>query len=267
MYFAVEMAPRCAAYCDRMEQGQSSSSLPDGGQFTATRWTLVLTAARGTATPQATQALEELCRIYWYPLYAFVRRRGYDRHTAEDRTQEFFMRFLATHSLAKADRAICKFRAFLLASMKHFLANEWDKSRAQKRGGGAQNFTSFDTKSAEARYAMEPADPQTPEKAFERNWALTLLDEVLRRVRKDYAAEDKAVLFDALKATLTGQTPVASYSEIATRLGMSEGAVKIAAHRLRHRYRDALRAEIAQTVTSAEEVDDELQHLFAAVSG
>jgi len=249
-----------------MEQGQSSG-LPGGGQFNATRWTLVLTAARGTATTQATRALEELCRTYWYPLYAFVRRSGHDRHTAEDLTQDFFARLLAKHYLAEVDRTKGKFRSFLLASLKHFLANEWDKVRAQKRGGGAQNFTSFDAKSAETRYALEPADPQTAEKAFERNWALTLLDEVFRRVRKEYAAEDKTALFEELKATLTGEKGATPYAESAARLGMSEGAVKVAAHRLRHRYRDALRAEIAETVAGPEEVDDELRHLFAALSG
>ena len=250
-----------------MDQGQFPSGLPVGGQFTATRWTLVLTAARGTATAQATRALEELCRTYWYPLYAFVRRSGRDRHEAEDLTQEFFARLLAKQYLAEVDRTKGKFRAFLLASLKHFLANEWDKSRAQKRGGGAQNFTSFDAQFAETRFAIEPADPQTAENAFERNWALTLLDKVLRRVRKAYAAEDKAVLFDELKGALTGEKSASSYSEVAARLGVSEGAVKVAVHRLRHRYRDALRAEIAHTVTSPEEVDDELRHLFAAVSG
>ena len=250
-----------------MPHGPSSSGLPGGGQFAATRWTLVLTAARGTATTQATRALEDLCSTYWYPLYAFVRRSGCDRHAAEDLTQEFFARLLAKHYLAEVDRTKGKFRSFLLASLKHFMANEWDKGRAQKRGGGAQNFTSLDAKFAETRYAREPADPQTAEKAFDRNWALTLLDAVLRRVREDYAAEDKTGLFEELKTTLTGEKGGPPYAEIAARLGMSEGAVKVAVHRLRHRYRDALRAEIAETVDSPEEVDDELRQLFAALSG
>ena len=249
-----------------MKRGQSSSGLPGGGDFAATRWTLVLSAARGTASAQAGGALEELFRTYWYPLYAFVRRSGHDRHSAEDLTQAFFARFLAKHYLADVYRSKGRFRSFLLASLKHFLANEWDKVRAKKRGGGAQNFTAFDAKSAETRYALEPADPQAAEKAFERNWALTLLDEVLRRVRKDYAAEGKAALFEQLKATLTGEKTTAPYAQIAAALGVSEGAVKVAVHRLRHRYREALRAEIAHTVASPAEVDAELRHLFAALS-
>ena len=242
-----------------------SSVRPGARQFATTRWTIVLTAGRSN-TPQAQAALEKLCQTYWYPLYAFVRRQGHSPQDAQDLTQEFFAKLIAKHYLGDVDRSKGKFRSFLLASLRHFLANEWDRSRAQKRGGG-HTFVPLDTQTAESRYRSEPVDTMTAEKTYERRWALTLLDEVLERLREEYAADGKAKLFDQLKVTMTGERSAIPYAQLGTQLGMSEGAVKVAAHRLRQRYREALRAEIAETVASPGEVDGELRHLFAALSG
>jgi len=232
------------------------------GRFAATRWSVVLTAGQA-ASPQAGRALEELCRAYWYPLYAYVRRRGYDVHEAEDLTQEFFARLLAKNYLADVDRTKGKFRSFLLASLKHFLANEWDHAHAAKRGGG-QPLLSLDTQTAETRYRSEPADELTPEKLLERQWALALLDQVLDRLEAEFAADGKRALFDQLKVFLTEGKGANSYAAIATRLQTTEGAVKVAAHRLRRRYRELLREEVSHTVASPTEIEEEIQNLFAA---
>ncbi|MBM4050253.1 MAG: sigma-70 family RNA polymerase sigma factor, partial [Planctomycetes bacterium] len=166
-----------------------SSVRPGAGQFATTRWTIVLTAGRSD-TPQAQAALGKLCQTYWYPLYAYVRRQGHSREDAQDLTQEFFAKLIAKHYLGDVDRSKGKFRSFLLASLKHFLANEWDKSRAQKRGGG-HTFTALDAQTAENRYRLEPVDTMTADRIYERRWALTLLDEVLKRLREEYAADGK----------------------------------------------------------------------------
>jgi RNA polymerase sigma factor (sigma-70 family) len=234
----------------------------DARQFVTTRWTIVLTAGR-TDTTQAQAALEKLCQTYWYPLYAYVRRHGHSPEDAQDLTQEFFAKLIAKNYLRDVDRSKGKFRSFLLVSLKHFLANEWDRSRAQKRGGG-QTIVSLD---AETRYRLEPADVVSADKIFERRWALTLLDEALKRLRDEYAADGKAKLFEQLKETLTGERSTIPYAKLADRLGTTEGAVKMAVHRLRQRYREILRAEIAETVSGPEEVDEELRHLHAALSG
>ncbi|OGV72757.1 MAG: RNA polymerase subunit sigma-24 [Lentisphaerae bacterium RIFOXYB12_FULL_65_16] len=236
-------------------------------QFATTHWTVVLTAGRDDAdATRAHEALEQLCRTYWYPLYAFVRRQGHSAADAQDLTQAFFARFIAKHCLDAVDRSKGKFRSFLLASLSHFLANEWDKASAKKRGGD-QVFIELDAHTAEDRYALEPTDNMTAERIFDRRWALTLLDTVFTRLRAEFAASGKAPLFDALKDTLTGEKTTARYAEIAATLGMTEGAVKVAVHRLRQRYRDLLRAEVANTVASTSDVDEELRHLFAALSG
>jgi RNA polymerase sigma factor (sigma-70 family) len=230
--------------------------------FAATRWTMVLSAAgRGNGT--GSLALAELCRIYWPPLFAYLRWRGYDVPQAEDLTQAFFERLLQGNGLASVDPAKGRFRSFLLASLKHFLANEWDRAQALKRGGGVQ-FIAFDAIPPEKRQRLEPTDDLSPDKAFERQWALTLLDQALARLRKEYAAAEKEALFGALIGYLTADSPAASQSETARCLGMSEGALKVAIHRLRRRYREVLRDEIAQTVASPGEVDEELRQLFAA---
>ncbi len=212
----------------------------------------------------AHESLGKLCQIYWYPLYAFVRRQGKGEHDAQDLTQEFFARLLEKGWMEGVDRERGRFRSWLLAAMKHFLANEWDRANRLKRGGG-QALLSLDAQTAEARYALEPADPMTADRIFERRWALTLLEQVLERLRREFVAAGKGKMFDELKAALTGAK--VDYSEIAARLNLNEGAVRVAVHRLRLRYRDLVRAEIAQTVATDDEVEAELQHLFAALAG
>ena len=231
--------------------------------FVTTHWSVVLSAVQSD-TPRARQALERLCQTYWYPLYTYVRRRGYSPEDSQDLTQEFFARLLAGNRVRTADQQKGRFRSFLLAGMNNFLADEWDKSRAQKRGGGLRTVPlQFDT--AETRYGSEPVDNVTPEQSFERRWALTLLDDVLKRLGAEYEREGKADLFAALNPCLVGDRTSQPYVELAQRLGLSEGAVKSAVHRLRRRYRQLLREEIANTVASADEVDDELRHLFTVL--
>lgn len=230
--------------------------------FLTTHWSVVLNA-QGDDSSCARDALAHLCHAYWYPLYAFVRRQGHPADDAQDLTQEFFSRLLAKNYLAAADPGRGKFRSFLLSSLKHFLANEWDRAHAQKRGAGHQ-LISLDDTQAEAQYALEPADNTSPDKLFERRWATTLLDQVLSRLRAEYEGTERGKLYAAIKGCLTQEA--APYAELAASLAMSEGAVKVAAHRLRARYRELLREEIAQTVSSAGEVEDEIRHLFTALA-
>lgn len=249
---------------EKIDTGPASNPMAGPAAFVTTHWSVVLDAGR--ADPErARDALARLCQTYWHPLYAYVRRLGNSPHDAQDLTQEFFARLLAKNSLAGADESRGRFRSFLLASLKHFLVNEWDKARAQKRGGG-QIPIPIDVNTAETSCHFEPADTTTAEKIFERRWALTLLDQVLRRLREQYAASGREELFEQLKPTLTEVSRAVRYAEIATRLGTTEGAVKVAVHRLRQHYRELLRAEIADTVASPGEVDDELRSLFAALS-
>lgn len=220
-------------------------------------------AAAGSATgPDRSRALADLCRLYWYPVYAHVRRRTPDQHKAEDLTQAFFARLLEKNDLAAADPARGRFRTFLLSACQHFLANQHDLETAVKRGGGVLPRT-IDFGDGEARFTREPADPVTPEADFERRWALTLLDQTLNELRTEYAEGGKEKLFDVLKGTLTGDG--AAYRELGVKLNLTEGAVKVAVHRLRQRYRDKLRAVIAETVDTPADVDDEIRDLFAAL--
>jgi RNA polymerase sigma factor (sigma-70 family) len=243
-----------------------NDSIPAGeARFALTHWSVVLAAGRSDSV-LARDALEKLCRAYWFPIYAFVRRRGHSPHDAQDLTQEFFARLLEKNYLADVDRARGRFRSFLLGAVKHFLANEWDKARAQKRGGGKIPVP-IDFSTAETSFGIEPADRWTAEKIFDRRWALALLEQVLRRLREEHVRDGKERLFDQLKPTLTEASRSIPYAEIATRLGSSEGAVKVAVHRLRLRYRELLRAEIADTVSSPEEVEDEIRQLFRTLSG
>ena len=235
---------------------------PEAGRFELTRWSVVV-AAGGDDSKVARQALEHLCHTYWYPLYAFVRREGHSAHDAQDLTQEFFARLLQKGWLQDVRREKGRFRAFLLASMRHFLANEWDRAHALKRGGGRSPI-SLDAPSAEERYALEPADPMTADRLYERRWALTLLEQVLARLKREFGAAGKETLFEELKPTLTGGR--VAYAEIAARLRAQETAVRVAAHRFRLRYRDLIRAEIAETVAGPGEVDAELARLFAALA-
>lgn len=230
--------------------------------FNTTRWSLVL-SARESLTPPAKEALASLCELYWYPLYAYLRRRGHTVENAQDLTQGFFARLLEKRSLRLVDRARGRFRSFLLASLDHYVSNERDRESAQKRGGGTLTF-SLDGAEAEVRYRLEPQDQLTPEKVFDRNWALTVLDRVLTELSMDLHAEGKGALFDCLKPCLICDPDRGSYQELAEALGMTETAVKVAVHRLRRRYREHLHAEIAQTVEHPEEVDLELRHLIAA---
>jgi RNA polymerase sigma-70 factor (ECF subfamily) len=243
-----------------MTEQQPTPEPFDAGGFAATHWTVVLAAAGGVEASRTAEAMTELCRTYWYPLYAFLRRLGHETHEAEDLTQEFFAHLLSRPFLANVDRSKGKFRSFLLASLKHFLSDQRDRAAAQKRGGG-QAIISLDSLNAEARYRLEPAQDITPEKMFEKQWALSVLEHVLSRLHAELEAEGKATLFEALKDTLTGDRS-RSYLAIGAELGMTEGAVKTAAHRLRQRYRALLRQEIAQTVAGPDEVEDEVRYLL-----
>jgi RNA polymerase sigma-70 factor (ECF subfamily) len=246
-----------------MSNQPSNHDSSDAAGFAATHWTVVLAAARGASSSLAGEAMAELCRVYWYPLYAFLRRRGHEVHEAEDLTQEFFTRLLGQHFLDNVDRQKGRFRAFLLASLKHFLADQRDRAHAQKRGGG-RAIVSLDSLAAEARYRLEPAQDLTPEKMFEKQWALALLEHVLSRLHAEMIADGKPALFEALKDSLTGNRGL-TYAAIGAELGMTEGAVKVAAHRMRRRYRDLLRSEIAQTVASKDEIADEIRYLLSCL--
>ncbi len=231
--------------------------------FVTTHWSMVLAA--GGESVQSQDALAKLCQVYWYPLYSYVRRRGQSSEDAQDLTQEFFSRLLQRNWLSRADPGKGRFRSFLLGSMNHFLSDEWDKARAQKRGGGVAPLP-LEFNTAEDRFSREPADNTTPEQSFERRWALALLEEVLGWLRAEYEAEGRAELFAALHPCLIGDRTAQPYAELAVKLNVSEGTVKAAAHRLRQRYRQLLRDEIANTIAEPGEVDEELRHLFAVLA-
>ena len=248
-----------------MTSSQPSTPQSPKGCFVTTHWSVVLSAG-GSDTPNAREALARLCQVYWYPLYAYVRRRGYGPEDAQDLTQEFFARLLARNWVGSADPTKGRFRTFLLTAMNHFLADEWDRLRAQKRGGG-QRVLPLEAESAETRFQMEPPDPLTPEKIYERHWAQTLLETVFEQLRLAYEAEGKTALFTELKGCLVQERARMQYAEISARLKLSEGALRVAAHRLRQRYRELLRAEIAHTVAGPGEVEEELRYLFRALAG
>ena len=232
------------------------------GSFRTTHWSVV--QAAGADDPaKAREALTALCENYWYPLYAFVRRSGYSADDSSDLTQGFFARLLEKKDFRTADPERGKFRSFLLASLKHFLANERDRSRAQKRGGGRVTL-SVDFRDADARYGLEPGDQLTPETVFERNWALAVLARTSERLGEEYAAQGKGILFDRLKWALTGDEGGARRLALAEELGLTKGALNVAIHRLRKRFRERLRAEIGQTVEPGQ-VDEELRELFSAL--
>ena len=232
--------------------------------FATTHWSVVLKSGHSSA-PGAQQALETLCRTYWYPLYVYVRRQGQSPHDAQDLTQEFFARLLEKKYLRLADPDRGRFRAFLLKSLKHFLVNEWEKARTQKRGGG-QCVIPLDADVAESRYAAEPVQALTLDQVYEKRWAVTLIEAVLVSLRENYTAAGRLPVFESLKGFIwSDQNPLA-YAEVAPQLGLTEGAVKVAVHRLRGRYRELLRAEIAKTVATPGEVDEELRHLIAVLT-
>jgi DNA-directed RNA polymerase specialized sigma24 family protein len=231
--------------------------------FTTTHWSVVLQAGLADSS-LAKDALERLCQSYWYPLYVFVRRQGHTPEDAQDLTQEFFARYLARNYVSLADRSRGKFRTFLLTSLDHFLANEWAKLRTAKRGGG-QQVISWDEQEAENRYRAEPADGLAPDKIFEKRWAVSLLEKTLARLRGEFVGSGKGELFEALKVFVWGEKSIATYADIAAHSGMTEAAVKVAVHRLRHRYRELLRDEVGQTVTSEVEVQEELRYLVSVI--
>jgi len=216
-------------------------------------------------SPQANEALEKLCRTYWYPLYVYVRRQGNSPEDAQDLTQIFFSRLLEKNYFAKADRDRGKFRTFLLRSLKNFLVNQWKRSGRLKRGGGVE-FLSIDANVAEDRYASEPPNESNPDAAYEQRWAVTLIEQVLTALRQEFNAADKARLFEELKGSIWGDKSSASYAEIAGHLNVTEGTVKVAVHRLRQRFRELLRAEVAHTVARPEDIDDELRYLISVAS-
>jgi RNA polymerase sigma factor (sigma-70 family) len=236
-----------------------------GNIFATTHWTVVL-AAGDRSTPQADVALEELCRIYWYPLYVYVRRHGHSREDAEDLTQGFFARLLEKNYLEGISSDGGKFRAFLLVAVKRFLANEWDRANRQKRGGGATPL-SLDWQDADTRYQINPADNLSPDKLYDRAWAVTVLERVITRLRDENSAEGKAKLYGQLKAFLMVGKSDIPYAQAAAALELSEGAVRVAVHRLRRRYRELLREEIAQTLADPAQADEEMQVLFSALAG
>ncbi len=243
----------------------SESSSAPRDVFVTTRWTMVLSAGR-KSSPHSDRALGELCQTYWYPLYAFVRRQGKTKEDAEDLVQAFFARFLEKNYLEGLAAERGKFRAFLLASLKHFLANEWDKSQAQKRGGGTEHL-SLNWQDADQRFHLDPPDPTNPERLFDREWALALLDRVIARLADECERDGKAELFAHAKGFLTAGQDVLPYADAARALGLEEGALRVAVHRLRKRYRALLRDEIAQTLEDSAQVDEELRSLLAALVG
>ena len=235
-----------------------------GDVFATTRWTVVLAAGHRDA-PQAEVALEELCRAYWYPLYAYIRRQGHSREDAEDLTQAFFARLLEKNYLAGISSDKGKFRAFLLMAVKRFLANEWDRAHRQKRGGGVIPL-SLDWQDADQRYQINPVDTLSPDKLYDRAWAVTVLEQVITRLRDESAAEGKARLYEQLKAFLMVGKSDITYAQAAATLELTEGAVRVAVHRLRQRYRELLRQEIAQTLSDPAQVDEEMRALFSALT-
>jgi RNA polymerase sigma-70 factor (ECF subfamily) len=226
----------------------------------------VVLSARQKGSPQSAAALETLCRTYWYPLYAFVRRQGHSPPDAQDLTQGFFARLLQKDYLQAAAREKGRFRTFLIVALKRFLANEWDRDRAQKRGGGLA-LLSLDTELAEERYRIEPAENVTADRIYERRWALTLLDRTMTRLRDEFTAGGKTEEFKRLKTCLTAERGDISYAEIAAALGQNEGTVRVAVHRLRKRFREIFREEIAHTVSCADEIEEEVRYLMGVLAG
>ena len=233
-------------------------------EFRTTHWSVVL-QAKDPRSPHTVEALERLCSAYWYPLYAFVRRQGHAAAEAQDLTQGFFARLLEKQWLTEADQARGRFRSFLLAALKHFLANEWNHDHRQRRGGGRE-FIALDAATAKERYALEPLDLASPEVLYDRRWALILLARAQERVRAEMTTEAQRDRFEALEPTLVGERTSLPYQELAARFGVTEAAVKSMVRRLRLRFRDLLREEVAQTIGDAKDVDAEIASLLAALA-
>jgi RNA polymerase sigma-70 factor (ECF subfamily) len=246
------LSPEAAPHCGDVEW------------FHTTHWSVVLSAGQRDA-PGGREALEALCRAYWYPLFAYVRRRGHGPEEAQDLTQEFFARLLERNDLARASPEKGRFRSFLLGAMNHFLAYEWRKAQAFKRGGG-QSVLSLDGLSAEARYGREPVSKETPETLNERRWALTLFDAAYHRLQAEWTAAGRNRQFELIKPFLSSEAADGEYAPVAAALQVTVGAVSVAVHRLRHRYAELVRAEVAQTVATPAEVEDELRFLLSVMT-
>jgi len=242
---------------------QTMHTLPGSSQFPTTRWTMVVAAA-DPHRKEARSALATLCENYWYPLYAYLRRRGYAADQAQDLTQDFFIQMLEGRYLDRADPEKGRFRSFLLTSLKFFVADEEDRQRALKRGGGG--VVALEFSSGEERYQREPAHDETPERLFERRWALSVLDQVVEKLRTEFVRQGRQEHFDQLKVFLLGRSD-APYAALALEMKTSEGALKVAIHRLRKRYRELFRQEIADTVADPAEVESELRFLAAVLTG
>ena len=246
------------------ENPGSAATCSGSAGFVPTHWSVVL-AAKDKSSPQSEEALETLCRTYWYPLYVFARRQGRQPHDAQDLVQEFFVRLLQKDYLDAAEQERGRFRTFLIMAFKRFLANEWDRSRAQKRGSG-QTPLPLDPELSENRYQEEASVEMAADLAFDRHWAVTLLDQTLARLRDEHQKQGKGAEFEILRQFLAvGKDPI-TYGEVANQLGQSEASVKMAVHRLRRRYQAAFREAIAQTVATLADVEEEMRHLLQVLS-
>ncbi len=248
-------------------RAEDSHSGPEahGGALATTHWSVVL-AAGDAQSPQATAALELLCRTYWYPLYAYLRHRGYSHEDAQDLTQGYLLQLLQRQSFARLDRSKGRFRSFLLAGLNYFLADQYDRARAQKRGGGHPIF-SLDAQTADRRYRLEAVDERSPDKLFERSWALALLDCVLARLEQEFREAGKAELFERLRVFLVADRGQETYADVAEGAGMTGEAVRKAVHRMRQRYYELFREAIAQTVADPAEVEEEMHYLCRVIAG
>ena len=248
---------------ERTSYAPSAPTVP--AWFTTTHWSVVMLAGDANS-PQAAAALEKLCRAYWLPLYSYIRRQGYGSHDAQDLTQGFFLRLLRMDSFADVSHEKGKFRTFLLAALNHYLSDERDRARAEKRGGG-QTIISLDETEAETRYLQIPSADAAPEKVFDRRWALTVMEEALQRLRQEYTASGKQELFEPLSAFLSSEARPGDYDQLAPKVGMAAGTIAVAVRRLRQRYRECVRLELAQTVASPGDLDEEMNYLFAVLGG
>ncbi len=249
--------------------GQETTGVPDAVAqplFTTTHWSVVLATANEDS-PQAAAALEQLCRTYWYPLYAYIRHRGYGHEDAQDFTQGFLLQLLERKALKRVERAKGRFRSFLLAGLNYYLADQHDRATARKRGGGQPTLSFLDGQEAQERYRLEGVDESSPDKLFERRWALTMLDRVLNGLEQEYQAQGKADLFERLQQFLVTGDREQTYAEVAAEVDMTRDAFRMAVHRMRQRYYELFRAEIAHTVADPTEVEDEMHHLCAVIQG
>jgi RNA polymerase sigma factor (sigma-70 family) len=237
---------------------------PSRAWFATTHWSVVLAAGDQVGSRSAA-ALQTLCQSYWYPLYAYARQKGYGSQDAEDLTQSFFMHLLDRDRLGRLTRDKGKFRSFLLTALNHFLVDQWKRASAQKRGG-CQSILRLDMQEAETRYRQEPVDTTTPERLFEQNWAVTLLNTVLAQLQQEQSDKGKGEQYEQLKFCLTGQRSAVPYAKLAEKMKLSQGALKVLVHRLRQRYRELLRQEVAHTVSGPDEVEEELEYLFQVLT-